>query len=175
MSKVAIDCDHCGKTAMKWTGSVNRSRAMGAPLYCSVACAGMGRRDTRTKEERVAAKAAYDAKRRVDLADEIRAAHAEYHRRTYDPDKARARRDLGALRAYHKQHNLKPEVKAAKRAYDREYTGLPYGEYAECRRLLTELEREIRKLEPSWYERAKARGYYDRPRARDRKREANAE
>ena len=55
-----------------------------------------------------------------------------------------------------------PKKKAEKVAYDKRYRAVKWvGEYAECMMLLIELEKEIRTQEPSWYERAKAKGYYN--------------
>ena len=85
-----IACAHCGKQTDKSTSEVNRARKAGLSLYCDRACSGLGRRKHRAAAQKIEEKRAYDAARRVALADEIKAQKAAYHKRTYDPVKAAA-------------------------------------------------------------------------------------
>ena len=67
-----------------------------------------------------------------------------------------------------------PKRKQEKVDYDQRRRDAKYAEYAECHRLLIELQNLVRTLEPSGYERAKARGYYNNGRqVIERKRDAN--
>ncbi len=66
-------CHHCGAKGEKDASAFNRAAAISANLYCSRKCAGLARRVEKTPEQKKAEKAAYDAKRRAELADKISA------------------------------------------------------------------------------------------------------
>jgi DNA-directed RNA polymerase subunit RPC12/RpoP len=51
-------CAHCGKTADKPSGHVNRARENGMKLFCDRRCFGLDRRTEKTKAQRIAEKAA---------------------------------------------------------------------------------------------------------------------
>jgi len=158
-----VTCAHCGKTSEKPTGDVNRADRAGAPKYCDRVCAGLARRNDRTAAERKAIKADYDRARRERLADQIKAAKAAHHKRTYDPEKAKALRLATAaqIAAYKVAYMADPENRRAKHEYDIARAAGSYGEWADAWRLLLELEREIVRLVPDRYERAKGRrGHY---------------
>jgi hypothetical protein len=145
--------------------SINRAIRQGKPLYCDRTCAGLARRvPPKQKKE---AKRVYDARRRVEKAAEIREQHRAYHQRTYDPVKARERRHANMGR--HVEYCRRPEYRAYKADYDRQYRADEYGEYTEAYLLLLDLEQEIRSRATA-YERRKARGYYTRA-AQQRRRE----
>jgi len=154
---VLVECAHCGEFAELPSGHVNRSRAAGLRLYCGRACAGLGRRSGRTPEEKRAAKAAYDAAYRE--RNDRRAKKAAYHKRTYDPAKAREQREAkrDRMRVIQRAWYDDPANRESKRQYDEARRGMAYGDFADAHRLLIELEREIRRLTPDRYERAKAR------------------
>lgn len=146
--KTAIVCEQCGTVAYKASGGVNRSRAKGAPLFCSRACSGLRRRIDRSIDEKRALKAEYDRQRRAALADTLREKKraAYYERLARDPDGLRAAQK--ALRQRRRQHHLeycrRPEYRAKKRAYDREHrAGKFYGPFAEAFLVLQDLENEI--------------------------------
>lgn len=168
--RIAITCPHCKQLRPKRVGDVNRARKLGVPTYCSRVCAGLARRTEKLPlAERKAKKAAYDAIRRVQLADEIRAEKREYNARTYTFEKAKAARE--ARKARHGQHvhrdycrarfEARPALKRGKRLYDRARRDKRfYADLAEAARVLRQLEALIRERVPSDYERRKARGYY---------------
>jgi hypothetical protein len=64
-----------------------------------------------------------------------------------------------------------PARKAAKEQYDRDRKDAEFGPFAEAHRALVELKKLTCALIPDKYERAKARGYYDRN-AQQRRRDA---
>jgi hypothetical protein len=137
-----ITCAFCGKEADKPAGEVNRARKAGRDLYCDRACAGMGRRQPpKTVNERKAEKREYDARRREELAEVIKAKKAEYYRRTHDPVReaeARKRRMPSHL-AYCRT----PEYREWKAAYDRQYRAkADYGEFWECHLLALDIREE---------------------------------
>jgi len=95
-----------------------------------------------TEAERKEAKRLYDARRRVEKADEIRAMKREYFKRTYDPVKAAAERK--AKMPQHVEYCRRPEYKVWKCDYDKRYLARKkFGEFAEAALLLQDIEREI--------------------------------
>lgn len=140
--KMQITCAHCGKVADKAAGAVNRARKVGLAIYCDRICAGLGRRkQPKSVEQRKAEKRAYDAVRRDALADEIKAAKAAYHKRTYDPAKAAIHRQKRM--PYHVEYCRRPEYREWKREYDRQYrASKEYGEFAECFLLVMDIRAE---------------------------------
>lgn len=171
MALVAITCSHCGKVAEKEIGAVNRARRVGPHLFCSRQCTALHRRIERSDDELKRMKAEYDARYRVALAAELAAKKRAYHRRTYDPAKAREVRKHRSFdhTAYCRRYYADPSRKHEKVEYDKRFRATKHvGEYWECMVLLTELWKEIRKQEPCWYERAKAKGFLDKLNERKR-------
>lgn len=169
-----IVCNHCGRKVRLDASAVNRAKRDGRRIFCGRRCSGLARRKPKLPaRERKAKKAAYDVVYRAHLADEIREKKREYFQRTYDPVKAaRERKKKMAWHvAYCRKYYADPKRKAAKVAYDKRRRYSQYGEFSSAARLLTRLQKEICKLSPDRYERAKARGYYDRT-AQQRKRDA---
>lgn len=137
-------CPQCGTEFEAKTGALNRAQKIGAPLYCGRECAGLARRlkNPPTEAERKDAKRLYDARRRVEKADEIREKKREYFKRTYDPEKAAKERKLKMPR--HVEYCRRPEYKAWKSDYDKRYrTRKEFGEFAEAALMLQDIEREI--------------------------------
>jgi hypothetical protein len=160
---VIIICAHCGKESDKPSGQVTRARNAGLNLYCDRACSGLGRRSKvqKTKEQKIAEKAAYDAQRRLRLADEIKARKREYHKRTYDPAKAAEKRKQTMPR--HVEYCRRPEYRARKRDYDKEYRAKQeFGEFWESAMLILDIHRTATNLAGGAYELRKSKGYYDR-------------
>lgn len=131
----------CRAVSEKPAGAVNRARLSGAPIYCSRLCAGLGRRKHKTKDQKVAEKAAYDRKRRELRREELKAEKAAYHKRTYDPVKAAEHRKTRM--PYHVEYCRRPEVKAKKVAYDRERRAQEYGPFADAYKLLLQIDNEV--------------------------------
>ena len=135
-----ILCPQCLQHKTVANGAFNRAMKLNKPIYCGRECAGRARRKGYTAEEKRAIKAAYDAKRRVDLADRLKAEKREYHKATYDPVKAAEYRKTRM--AFHKAYCRRPEYVAWKQQYDREYRAREYGEFAECYLLVMDIRRE---------------------------------
>lgn len=141
MGSVAIECGHCGKVAMKASSAVNRARRDGMTIYCSRECSGLGRRKGKTAAQIKAEKKAYDAARRIALADQIKAAKAAYHKRTYDPAKAAEYRKQRM--PSHIEYCRRPEYREWKKGYDRQYRAQKhYGDYADCFLLVMDIRDE---------------------------------
>ena len=142
MAQIELSCAHCGFTHLFEVSRVNRAKANSAPLYCGKDCAGLARRVFKTPEQKKAEKAAYDAKRRIDLADRIKAEKAARHKATYDPAKASIERK--ARMHKHVAYCQRPEYRAWKSAYDaRRRAKQNFGEFADAFLLLQDVEREI--------------------------------
>lgn len=135
-------CAHCGKVADKTAGHVNRARAAGLNLYCNRRCSGLGRRDGKTKAEKIAEKKAYDAEYRTKNRAMLKAKKHEYFQRTYDPAKAAEYRK-GRM-PMHVEYCRQPEYKKWKREYDRQLRAKEYGPFAEVYMMTLDLNREIK-------------------------------
>lgn len=142
MSTHTLTCPHCRLLFFAKESRVNRAAKIGAPLYCGVKCACAARRVEKTITERKEEKRQYDAKRRAEKADEIKAAKREYHRKTYEPTKAALERKKRA--PYHAEYCRSPEYRAYKSQYDRRHRAQRlFGEFAEVAILLQDVEHEI--------------------------------
>lgn len=142
----AACCDHCGVELHKTPSAINRAIAIGAKLFCNRTCSGLARRVEKTPEKKRAEKAAYDAQRRVALADKIKAEKRAW----YLANRERLLADFAARRAqpgYYKYHNAycrRPEYVAEKREYDRHYRATKqFGDFAEAFLLLQDIEQEV--------------------------------
>jgi hypothetical protein len=136
-------CAHCGKIGKRQAGDINRSKRIGAPLYCDMKCSGLGRRSRKTKAQKVEEKRLYDlAYRAKGGGDWYRAKRREWHRKHYEPKKAAIYRK--ARMAYHIEYCRRPEYKAKKRTYDRRLRASEYGAFAQAHMLLVDIEREVR-------------------------------
>ena len=157
-------CDHCGAKNTKRAPDVRKALNKNAGLYCDRTCSGLGRRVQRSESESRRLKSEYDARRRVELADTIKRDKAEYHKRTYNPEKARTERAKHMDRhvTYCRGYMKDPVKKAAKVAYDRDRLAkMKYGDLSDAMPILRELESLIRSRYTTPYERRKARGYYE--------------
>lgn len=166
MADIQIECAYCGTLVFKSAGGVNRSRRIGAPVFCGKECSGLARRSDKTREQRRAEKKEYDAHRRAVLIDQIKAAKRDYHKRTYDPVKAAAERKNRMPR--HIEYCRQPEYRAWKREYDRHYRAeKEYGEYGECFLLMQDIRAEcLRQM--SDYEIRMAKGTFGKSQQRKR-------
>lgn len=137
-----IACARCGVFAFKESGAVNRARKIGAPLYCGRMCAGLARRQDRTKAEKVAAKRLYDMEYRRKNRALLKIKKAAYHQATYDP--ATAAKVRKANMARHVAYCQRPEYKEWKQKYDAAYRAKRlFGPFWESALLLLQLDSEI--------------------------------
>jgi hypothetical protein len=164
-----MKCPECKQYFEPTQSRINRAAKIGAPLYCSRACAGNARRDKTppTEAERKAAKAAYDREYRNRDPEARKAKKKDYYQRTRDPQKERIKRAENMHK--HIAYCRMPEYKAKKAEYDRRKRFERYGDFAEVAMLLEDVEREIRSRATA-YEIRIANGYYTRS-AQQRRRE----
>lgn len=137
-----FQCAHCGKAGFKPAREITRHEKNGMRLFCNRECFGLDRRIGRTKEEKRALKSAYDAGRRLKLAERLKAEKRAYYLRTYDPAKAAVERKAKMPR--HVEYCRRHEYRAKKAVYDRRHRAQQgYGEFAEAFLVLLDLETEI--------------------------------
>lgn len=136
-------CAHCGKTNDKWAGHVNRARKAGLNLYCNRRCAGLGRRDGKTKAQKREEKRLYDLEYRAKNLAMLKAKKRAYHKLTYDPVEAAKVRK--ARMPKHVEYCRQPAYKAWKQGYDRKYRAKKYyGPFDEAYLLTMDITNEIK-------------------------------
>jgi hypothetical protein len=139
---VKFTCPQCRCFGEQAKGAVNRAAKRGAPVYCGRECAGLARRGSeKSQEQRKAEKSAYDARRRIEHGERIRAQKRAHHKATYDPVKAAEYRKQRM--PYHVEYCRRPEYVEWKRDYDRQYRAeKEFGEFAECFMLIQDIRNE---------------------------------
>ena len=135
-------CAHCGETSQKAASEINRARVAGLRLFCDRECAALGRRKHKTKAQKVEEKRLYDAEYRTKNRATIKAKKAAHYKATRDPEKERKYRKANMAR--HVEYCRRPEYKAYKREYDRQYRASEFGPFAEAYLLAIDLNREIK-------------------------------
>jgi hypothetical protein len=137
-------CAHCGKTADKPSGHVNRARAAGLNLYCNRRCSALGQcsKIRKTRAQKRKEKRLYDIEYRK-TSPTLKARRHAFYVRTYDPVKAAKVRKKRA--PYHVEYCRQPWYKAWKKKYDARYRASKLGAFAEAYRLTIELDREIKR------------------------------
>lgn len=168
LAVMPVVCQNCGKCFEKRIAEWRR-----APIkrfFCTRECSQAAHRSNVTLAEKRAKKAAYDREYRERNRAALAAKKAAWFAAAYDPEKARAYRAANRerLREIQRRTTDTPEYRARKAEYDRDLRAFDYGDFWECQKLLVKLEAAVRKT--PWYERAKARGYYDNRRKQDRRR-----
>lgn len=135
-------CALCGGFVGQPVAHINRAQRAGRPIYCGKKCAGLARRKLIQPDEAKEAKRLYDAARRQQLREELRAYKREYHKRTYDPTKAAIERKAKMPR--HVEYCRRPGYRAYKSSYDlQRRANIQFGEFAEAALLLRSVESEI--------------------------------
>lgn len=126
-----IQCAHCGIEADKPAGYVNRARTLERRIFCSRVCSGLARRQWKAKDQKVAEKAAYDALYREKNRTKLKAKKAAHYRANPNREREKAYREANMQR--HVEYCRRPEYRAAKKVYDRQYRAEKfYGELAEA-------------------------------------------
>ena len=144
-----ITCPTCLKHTDKSTGAVNRARKLGRSIYCGRKCAGVGRGDIRTDEQKKEEKRIYDKEYRANNLEMIKRKKSDYFQKTYDPEKAAIERKKNMSR--HVEYCRQPEYKAWKKEYDKKYKAKKnYGEFWECFLLTNEITDECLSRESAY-------------------------
>lgn len=143
---IQLSCAHCGIQFARKTGCVNRSTKVGAPLYCGRVCTGLARRNPNplTEAERKEVKRVYDAKRRAEKHDQLCAEKRAHYYANRDRILAENTVYRAKHMARHVEYCRRPEYKAWKVEYDRQYKArYSFGEFADAFLLLQDIEKEI--------------------------------
>lgn len=139
-----MQCPQCQSEFFPIAGRANRAMAIGAPLYCGRACAGLARRTPKLPEaEQKAAKSEYDKKRLAAKREEINAKKRDH----YYANRGKILEKQTVYRAKHMDRHVEycrsPEYKAWKREYDKARRFEAFGPFAGAAMVLDELEKEI--------------------------------
>lgn len=136
-----FECAHCTKLADRPAGHVNRARAQGNKLFCSRECSGIHRRKWKSGAQRKEEKRLYDMEYRDRNRAALKAKKADYYKRTRDPVKeAEKRKERMPL---HVEYCRRPEYRAKKKVYDRQYRAVKhYGAFADCFLLVMDIRDE---------------------------------
>jgi len=137
-------CPICNKEYEKSTGHYNRAVKLGANLYCSKTCFGLGRRGNKSTEQKKAEKAEYDKQYRYYHREGIKQKKAEAFKKDYaaNPEKYKEQRKKKMPK--HVEYCRNPEYKAYKKEYDHKYRlEQRYGEFWEAASVLVALNNEL--------------------------------
>ena len=139
-----IICAYCGEDVEKENTAVNKANKEHRSLYCNKKCAGLGRRDKRTADQKKADKATYDAKYRAANKELLKTKKAAWFQQSYDPIEAAKKRKINMPR--HVEYCRQPEYVAKKKNYDRDHRAKKkYGELWETAILILKIDDEILK------------------------------
>lgn len=158
-----FNCAICGKECDRPAGHVNRSRKIGAPLFCGKACFGLSirRKVPVTAEDLKERKRLYDLEYREKNLAEIRSRKSAYYAENHDREKEREVRKLRM--PYHVEYCRRPDVKAKKHVYDVTRGAKErYGEFWECFLLSQQIHEAAVEKAGGKYELLLAKGYFDR-------------
>lgn len=145
-----IVCAYCNKESERQAGHVNRAIKLNSPLFCNRTCAGLNRRKNLTDEQKKQIKKEYDVAYRAKNLEVKRKKAHEYHKKTYDPQKAAIERK--AKMHLHIARMRQPKWVEYKKNYDKKRQAqMRYGELWECFLLVEEIQsqyddREVRQI-----------------------------
>lgn len=137
-----IVCPVCKKRSHRSNGHINRSKKLGAPLYCNREYAGIARRENKTLQQKKEEKRLYDMGYRKKNLSMLKKKKSQYYQRTRDPVKeAKIRKERMHL---HIAYCQRPEYKEWKKKYDRKHRCKEeFGEFWEAASVLLDVENEI--------------------------------
>lgn len=132
----------CKKELTFSIGKINRAKKSGLKIYCDRVCAGLGRRDNKTIEQKKRAKRKYDKSYRAKNLVTIKKKKAEYCK---TPEgRATQKRHRIKSKEYHLQYCRQPWYKKWKQEYDQKHVASKkYGEFAEVHLLNKALMKEV--------------------------------
>ena len=140
MTFIDFTCPTCNIPSKKYIGHYNRSTSIGAPVYCSRECAGVGRRKTIEEKKRV--KAEYDKK--IAKTPERKQKQHEYFVKDYKANPEKYKKERQRRYAEHLKYLQRPDYKEWKKNYDEQYLAKKhYGDFAEAAIVLKRIENEL--------------------------------
>ena len=138
-------CHQCGAAFKRAAGCVNRSIAIGAPVYCGRKCSGISRRKPKpTDVEAKAAKAEYDRQYRAANLERIKAGKLDWYRANHAEILARMTEKRKDKMPYHLEYCRQPAYREKKSKYDLHRRAVKqFGEFSEAFLILQDVEKEI--------------------------------
>lgn len=146
-----LTCCYCSKTFTVKNNNIGqrkKSIRLGLPVYCNQKCAGLGRRNNETPEQKKEVKQWYDLFIRVSRTEDeywlnyLQTAFSFHFDYAANPDKYKKIRQ--AKQATHNEYCRQPEYKEWKKGYDEQYRAKKdYGDYWEAAIVLKHLDKEI--------------------------------
>jgi len=144
-----VKCPICLNEINQPQTAINIAIKQCKSIYCGRKCAGIGRRDKRTDEQKKEDKRIYDEKYRLENQKMLKAKKAEYFQKTYDIEKAKIERKKRSKE--HAEYCRQPEYKVWKKEYDRKYKAKKnYGEFWESAVISMEIREECLERETNY-------------------------
>lgn len=144
MAKSLILCIVCNKSKEKENGAITRAKKNGINIYCGRLCADIGRRSSKTKEQKRVEKAKYDQGYRVDNKEILRKKKSDFCKTKKGREMQKRARQKG--KDYRAEYIKSDNYVAWKKKYDRKYRAKKdYGEFWECQVLSLEIAEEVEK------------------------------
>lgn len=165
MNTMKIVCPQCKKEVDKDTGDVNRSRSIGAPVYCGRICSGLARRNNKTIEQKKEEKRLYDigyrnGPRRQEILD-LRKAYYKT-----EAGRASSKRNRDNRKQAHLEYIRTDKYRKWKHEYDQVHVAKKeYGELWESHLVLKQI---IKEIEPEIKEVKIQKGTYNKSQKRKR-------
>lgn len=146
-SATRLVCNQCEQEFLRANAEIAYRLKKGiGSTFCSMKCAGAARRDTRTLEEKVSEKSAYDAEYRAKNRAILKAKKREA--RLANPlHKEREKAQRAKRMPKHVEYCRRPEYRVYKEQYDRRYRAIKdFGpEFADAALTLLDIDREVEK------------------------------
>lgn len=140
---IKLICGICGKEYEKSAGHYNRAMKLGAPVYCGKICAGLGRRNNKTIEQKKAEKSQYDKEYRAKNVAVIDKKKKDYYEANKPAILEKMKDYRKKIMPRHVEYCRQPKYREYKKHYDKQYRAKKmFGELWESAIILTDLERE---------------------------------
>lgn len=166
MAKIKRICKRCEKEFEIEKSQFENKRG---GIYCSRECFRLYSTENKISESVKKARIAkYDKEYKARNKELVKKKKAEYHKRTYDPEKAKQYREKNKekIQAYKKEYYAKPENKQRRFKYDRKRRcEKKYGPFWESASILIDLEKEINE-KMDHYEKFTNRGFFEKQQIR---------
>lgn len=133
-----IICNHCGKPSDKKAAYVHRAIKIGAPQYCDKTCAGLARRDNKTKQQKIVEKSEYDRQYRAKNVELLKQKKEIYNQSS--AGRAMQKRARDKRKEYHKEYIRTESYRKWKHQYDAMYNAkTAFGEFWEASLILEKI------------------------------------
>ena len=142
---IKVKCDYCGKEFERLVAEVNRSRRLGVKLFCNNKCFGLNRRANKTIEQKKAEKAIYDKEYRAKNYGMLKNKKKAYYDSIKDDQEYKEKCCIYRKKNMprHIEYCRRPEYRAKKKIYDREYKAKKfYGDFWESHILTMDIRGE---------------------------------